>query len=620
MKGYNYRMFFSRPIIQSVGILAVAILLAGCAHTFVYHSVVAPVRQPNVPILLYHHIGELPVGASPKQKHWTLSPEKFNEQMRWVAEQGFHPITMAQLTGHLKLGSPLPVKPIVISFDDGWKDQYCVALPILKKYNFPATFFIIADSVGHSAYMNWDEVLEMSNSGMDIESHSCTHQSLPLLPPEQARLEIEDSKRILENHLHKPVSVFAYPFGTYDNNVISMVKDAGFDTAVTVEGLNCGYLFQTEQSYVLARYAVRGENSLDNIAVLIRDSEPVCPDLFVSLLQEPPIFSSRDAIDALIDFAAAARINRLFVQVYRENKAWFPSEVAGSSPYEKFRKDLSEDPFARIITQAHRQGIQVYAWLNLLSLTQNQDAEFLKKYGTDVLTRDLKEKKKLSDYLIDEQYFLEPGDQRVRQDLAKIIAELLRAYPELDGIQLDYIRYPDMRPHYGYTQSNVERFKKATGLQTIDEGSRVWKEWKRAQVTELLTLLVNTARTLRPDIQVSATGCMPYSRAYHEAYQDWVSWLNRGLVDFITVMDYSPNPDEFKRWLAVVREEIPEHSKVKIGVGVYKLVRQPRIFARELRYVEELGMNGAIFNYGSLLESPELRAILIRENNRKSHR
>ena len=167
------------------------------------------------------------------------------------------------------------------------------------------------------------------------------------------------------------------------------------------------------------------------------------------------------------------------MQIYHGGQAWFPSKVADAGPYERCRKALGEDPLALIIRQAHAQGIQVHAWLNLMSLGQNTNANFLKKYGTDILTRNLKEKNKLEDFKIDNQYYLEPGDLRVRDDLAKTVQEILRAYPDLDGIQFDYIRYCDAHPHYGYTKANMERFKKETGLKTIDEESPVWKAWKR---------------------------------------------------------------------------------------------------------------------------------------------
>ena len=114
--------------------------------------------------------------------------------------------------------------------------------------------------------------------------------------------------------------------------------------------------------------------------------------LFISVVEVPAVLSSRKEIMKLIDFAKQAHIKVLFVQIYHGGQAWFPSKVADASPYEKCRKALGEDPLALIIGQAHAQGIQVHAWLNLLSLGQNTNANFLKKYGTDILTRNLKEK------------------------------------------------------------------------------------------------------------------------------------------------------------------------------------------------------------------------------------
>ena len=277
--------------------------------------------------------------------------------------------------------------------------------------------------------------------------------------------------------------------------------------------------------------------------------------LFVSVIQDPPVLSSRNDILKMIDFAKKAHIGILFVQIYHAGQAWFPSQVVDDAPYEKGRKALLEDPFALLIQQAHAQGIQVHAWLNLLSLGINTNASFLKEYGTGILTRDLKGKSKLEDFKIDGQYFLEPGDWRVRDDLAVMVKEILRAYPHLDGIQFDYIRYPDKDPHYGYTKVNIKRFEQKYGLKTIDENSAIWKDWRRAQVTELLTRLVKIVRSSRPKMQVSTTGCMPYARAYYEAYQDWSSWLSQGLIDFVTVMDYSVELKEFERWITAVKKK-----------------------------------------------------------------
>lgn len=333
--------------------------------------------------------------------------------------------------------------------------------------------------------------------------------------------------------------------------------------------------------------------------------------LFVSVIQEPPVLSSRSDIAKLVDFAKKTRIDRLFVQVYYSNKAWFPSKIADPAPYHECVKSLSEDPMALLIKKSHEAGIEVHAWMNILSLGANKDAPLLKKYGTDILTRNVKDKKSLDDYKIDGQFFLEPGDPRVREELSGVVEEVLRAYPDLDGVQFDYIRYPDTEPAYGYTQINIARFKKALGVRVIDDSSVIWKQWKRDQVTELLGILASRARLMRPGIQVSATGCMPYSRASLEAYQDWPAWIERGLVDFVTLMSYSPYPPEFRLWLEKARAKTADFKKVNIGLGAYKLGRAPATFREEYRISEKSGSAGCvIFHYGSIVDSPALASFL----------
>ena len=336
--------------------------------------------------------------------------------------------------------------------------------------------------------------------------------------------------------------------------------------------------------------------------------------LFVSVIQDPPVLSSRQEITRLVGFAKKARINVLFVQVYRANKAWFSSKVGDPEPYKKCLESISEDPLALLIKEAHAAGIQVHAWFNLLSLSANLDAPLLKKYGTQILTRNLEEKKTVEDYKIDNQYFLEPGDLRVRGKLAAILGEVLRAYPDLDGVQFDYIRYPDVHPAYGFTKINMERFKKTTGSETIDGDSAVWKDWKSDQVTGLLRLLVKKARLMRPGIQVSTTALTSYSRANLEAFQDWASWLKSGLVDFITLMSYPPDVATFSRYVQEARDKAGDLKKVNIAVGAYKLLKTPEIFKRQFEICEETGGRGCVvLHYGNLLENPVLADVLTRD-------
>ena len=330
--------------------------------------------------------------------------------------------------------------------------------------------------------------------------------------------------------------------------------------------------------------------------------------LLVAQLQQPGALSSREEVSRLIDYASSSKVSTLFVQIYRANQAWFPSQLADSSPYKTCFKNTSEDPFGLLIKKAHAKGIKVYAWINLLSLSKNKDAYILKKYGVDILTRNQKEKKSLDDYKIDSQYFLEPGDPRVRQELSAILGEIIRLYPDLDGILLDYIRYPDVKPDYGYTEINMQRFKKATGAKEIDGSSPAWKEWKKAQVNELLSTLVKKARSLKPGIKVASTGCAPYIRAYYEAYQDWPGWVNSGLVDFVLLMSYPDNLTEFSADIQEAKEKAKDFKKVYIGVPAYKLLHLPGVFAEQLGAAEASGAGAVvIFHYNSLLDSPELK-------------
>ncbi len=338
--------------------------------------------------------------------------------------------------------------------------------------------------------------------------------------------------------------------------------------------------------------------------------EPVKRGLFISMIEEPQVLESREQITKLLDFSKKAGIKTLFVQIYRSNQSWFPSTVSDSRLYESSVKSLAEDPVALLIEQAHKEGIQVHAWINLLSLGANKHAQILKRYGPDILTRNLEKKQTFEDYKIDNQYFLEPGDGRVRETLDTLVSEIVRRYPTLDGIQFDYIRYPDWHPKYGYTKANIDRFKKFAGVQKIDENSVEWKDWKRAQVTELLVMLAAKARLLNPKIQVSTTGCMPYSRAFAEAFQDWALWIDSGLIDFVTVMNYSASPKEFQEWNETIKAKVKDFSKVRIGVGAYKFVNSVQGFKEEWRSCQALGGRCAVFYYGSVRADPSIREFL----------
>ncbi|MCL4459549.1 MAG: polysaccharide deacetylase family protein [Chloroflexi bacterium] len=211
-----------------------------------------------VPILMYHHIAE----ADPAEAYrfeLSVHPATFEAQLRYLAEHGYHSIYLDQLIAHLELAIPLPPKPIILTFDDGYKDNYTHAYPLLRKYGFVGTFFIISGLVGHKGYMSWTEIREMSQGGMSIESHSVTHPDLAVASDTVIQREVKESKAAIEREVGKPVRLLAYPSGRFNQRAITILQANGYRGAVsTLFGFNHSF----PQVYALRRVRVSGKDSL----------------------------------------------------------------------------------------------------------------------------------------------------------------------------------------------------------------------------------------------------------------------------------------------------------------------------------------------------------------------
>ncbi|MBQ7516352.1 MAG: polysaccharide deacetylase family protein [Schwartzia sp.] len=185
----------------------------------------------KIVVLNYHKIENL---------HNSLSvlPEDFDRQMRYLQDNGFHVISPAELHAALAEGAELPENPVLITFDDGYQDNYKNAYPILQKYGFRATIFVVTSFLDQAlpGYLTWAQAAEMEASGLiDIESHTVTHGSMTELSDEQLRYELAESKRDIEKRLGKQVEFIAYPTGTYNLHIASLVKEAGYKGAFTIK-------------------------------------------------------------------------------------------------------------------------------------------------------------------------------------------------------------------------------------------------------------------------------------------------------------------------------------------------------------------------------------------------
>ena len=186
-------------------------------------------RNISIPILYYHSI------KSVSKNELCMPPEKFEKQIAYLSQQGYHSVTLTQLNDFFYGNGQLPEKPIVITFDDGYKDNYETAFPILKKYSFTATVFVITSNVGHSNNLTWSQLEDLTHNGWLVESHTVSHYDLTKLDSRKLAQELNDSKTSLEKHLGTKVDFFAYPSGQFNENVEKAVKNAGYLMAFTTQ-------------------------------------------------------------------------------------------------------------------------------------------------------------------------------------------------------------------------------------------------------------------------------------------------------------------------------------------------------------------------------------------------
>ena len=163
--------------------------------------------------LMYHHVGVLE-NPQDEQFPFTLRPDMLERQILFLKANGYTPISLAELETAYRAGKSSIQKPVMLTFDDGYLDNYQNLFPMLKKYQVPALIFLITDRVGTPGYMNWDQINEMKASGLvSFGSHTLSHRRLRSLSDEEIAREITESKRLLQEKLGAPVTAFCYPYG-----------------------------------------------------------------------------------------------------------------------------------------------------------------------------------------------------------------------------------------------------------------------------------------------------------------------------------------------------------------------------------------------------------------------
>ena len=232
----------------------------------------------KVPILIYHSISS---AATPKFRQFAISPGAFGEQMSYLHQQGFTPVTVTQFIRVRSQGAFAPgERPIILTFDDGYADFYTDALPILRQYNFTATLFVTTAFVeGASRWLrreretsrrmvSWRQLSEIVKYGIECGAHTHTHPQLDTISAPAARNEMAHSKELLEDHLGQEVFSFAYPYGYQTARLRQLARETGYTSACAVRHAKSSLY---DDAFCLARLMVHADTDLNTFTALLSD-------------------------------------------------------------------------------------------------------------------------------------------------------------------------------------------------------------------------------------------------------------------------------------------------------------------------------------------------------------
>lgn len=214
-----------------LAVLTALVLLAAPAGL----AAAAGPRTVVVPILMFHRVDRLTPRLAPITRRLTVTTADFSREMAWLHAHGYRALTEEALLAVLERGARLPTRPVVITFDDGYRDVLGNAAPTLERLRMPATAFVITGRISgpDSSFLTWPGLLRLEHDGVEIGSHTVTHRELTRLSSAEALHELVASRASLQEHLHRTVPWLAYPAGAEDARVVELARRAGYALAMT---------------------------------------------------------------------------------------------------------------------------------------------------------------------------------------------------------------------------------------------------------------------------------------------------------------------------------------------------------------------------------------------------
>jgi peptidoglycan/xylan/chitin deacetylase (PgdA/CDA1 family) len=260
-----------------MAILAVTLAALWIAGALVPHAAIADDQPPRddtrrrlrVPILMYHYISVPPPDADRYRLDLSVTPAQFAQQVIWLRDNGYATVSLDDLYGALAEGRPLPPRPVILTFDDGYADAYHNAFPLLKTFGMTGTFFVVTEFLDRQVpgYLTWDQAREMAAAGMSIQSHTRTHHDLTEDCDYDCQVyQILGSAETIEAEIGARPRFFCYPGGRYDALTLQILDRVGVVAAVTTRS---GTLHVNDRPLELKRARVRGTTRLADFAWML---------------------------------------------------------------------------------------------------------------------------------------------------------------------------------------------------------------------------------------------------------------------------------------------------------------------------------------------------------------
>lgn len=184
---------------------------------------------------MYHEVSEAPERSKrirSTNPAYSVSLKQFREQMEYLYKNGYHTLSLNEV---IDAKVSLNHKTVALTFDDGWANNYTNAFPILKKHGLTATIFVVTDFVGNHNYMDWDQLREMNEEGISIQSHTASHRPLSVLETNEIMYELEESKKSIEDHLGSAVDFLSAPHGMINHKVVDAARAVRYKALCTSE-------------------------------------------------------------------------------------------------------------------------------------------------------------------------------------------------------------------------------------------------------------------------------------------------------------------------------------------------------------------------------------------------